>query len=123
MNATQLSALLEAQQQVVEKIALGTSLRECLTTICTLIESLIASPGASSSILLLEGEQLRHGAAPRIPALYNEAVDGIAIGPSVGSCGTAVYTQMQVIVSDIENDPLWADYKEHALQSEIDYLL
>src|SRR2546423_11478796 len=42
------------------------------------------------------------------------AVDGIEIGPSVGSCGTAAYRKEQVIVSDIATDPLWANYRELA---------
>ena len=40
---------------------------------------------------------------------------GIAIGPSVGSCGTAAYRREPVYVSDIASDPLWAPYAELAL--------
>ena len=74
-------------------------------------------PGGLYSILLLDddGIHLRHGAAPSLPDAYNRAIDGAAIGPSVGSCGTAVYAGRQVIVADIASDPLWADYKELAL--------
>jgi PAS domain S-box-containing protein len=43
------------------------------------------------------------------------AVDGVNIGPRVGSCGTAAYRKETVIVSDINTDPLWADYRELAL--------
>jgi len=43
------------------------------------------------------------------------AVDGLAIGPSVGSCGTAAYRREPVYVSDIAGDPLWAPYAEFAL--------
>ncbi|HET7867094.1 MAG TPA: EAL domain-containing protein, partial [Burkholderiaceae bacterium] len=35
-------------------------------------------------------------------------------GPSVGSCGTAVFRGEPVIVSDIQTDPLWADYRDLA---------
>ena len=65
-----------------------------------------------ASILLLDrdGRHLRHGAAPSLPAAYCEAIDGVAIGPSVGSCGTAAYRRERVGVSDIASDPLWADY-------------
>jgi len=59
--------------------------------------------------------RLRHGAAPSLPSLYNEAVDGVVIGPSAGSCGTAAYRAEPVIVSDITTDPLWADYRDVAL--------
>jgi PAS domain-containing protein len=43
------------------------------------------------------------------------AVDGVNIGPRVGSCGTAAYRKETVIVSNINTDPLWADYRELAL--------
>jgi len=42
-------------------------------------------------------------------------VDGIAIGPKVGSCGTAAYLKRPVIVCDIAGDPLWADFRDLAL--------
>jgi PAS domain S-box-containing protein len=39
----------------------------------------------------------------------------VNIGPRVGSCGTAAYRKETVIVSNINTDPLWADYRELAL--------
>jgi C4-dicarboxylate-specific signal transduction histidine kinase len=59
--------------------------------------------------------RLRHGAAPSLPMPYTDAIDGLAIGPSVGSCGTAAYRAEPVIVSDIATDPLWADFRDLAL--------
>ena len=59
--------------------------------------------------------RLRHGAAPSLPKTYTQAIDGAAIGPCVGSCGTAAYRAEPVIVSDIATDPLWADYRDLAL--------
>ena len=75
------------------------------------------SPGVLASILVLDpnGRQLRHGAAPNLPKNYNDAIDGLVIGSSVGSCGTAAYRAEQVIVSDIATDPLWTDFRELAL--------
>src|SRR5258705_125350 len=45
----------------------------------------------------------------------SEAIAGAVIGPSVGSCGTAAYLKERVIVSDIDTDPLWADFRDLAL--------
>jgi C4-dicarboxylate-specific signal transduction histidine kinase len=50
-----------------------------------------------------------------LPIPYTQAIDGAAIGPSAGSCGTAAYRAQRVIVSDIATDPLWADYRDLAL--------
>ena len=69
-----------------------------------------------ASILLLdaEGERLVHGAAPSLPKDYNDAINGIRIGPKVGSCGTAAYLGHPVYVTDITLDPLWRDFRELA---------
>ena len=37
------------------------------------------------------------------------------IGPRQGSCGTAAFFGRPVYVTDIDTDPLWADYRELAL--------
>jgi PAS domain S-box-containing protein len=94
-------------------VARGTSLSHVLESLCRLVEERTA--GVLASILLLEGDRLRHGAAPSLPKAYTDAIDGAVIGPTAGSCGTAAYRAQQVIVADIALDPLWADYREVAL--------
>jgi GAF domain-containing protein len=63
-----------------------------------------------ASVLVLEGQELQHAAAPGLPASYKEAVNGLLIGPHVGSCGTAAFRGHPIYVSDISTDPLWARY-------------
>ncbi len=77
-----------------------------------------AFPGMLCSVLLLDddGVHLRHGAGPSLPAEYCAAMDGEVIGPNVGSCGTAAYTGKEVLVADIQTDPLWNDHRELANQ-------
>jgi GAF domain-containing protein len=69
------------------------------------------------SILLVDetGQHVRNLAAPSLPAAYTAAIEGAAIGPQAGSCGTAAYRGETVVVTDIATDPLWADYKPLAL--------
>ncbi len=57
-------------------------------------------------------EKVYHLSAPRLPVEYCNIINGSAVGPKAGSCGTSAYHRSQVIVSDIETDPLWEDYKE-----------
>jgi PAS domain S-box-containing protein len=102
----QTDALLAVQRQVLEKIVTGANLPEVLDYLVRSIEA--ASPGMLGSVLLLEGNQLRHGAAPSLPDAYNRLVDGLVIGPRVGSCGTAACLGKAVLVEDIATDPLWA---------------
>src|SRR5581483_6405594 len=68
-------------------------------------------------ILLVDedGQRLRSVAGRRAPTDYAKAVDGLHIGPGVGSCGTAAYRGEPVIASDIAIDPLWANFRELAL--------
>jgi PAS domain S-box-containing protein len=107
--------LLAGEKRLLEMIARGDSLALILHGLCTLVEELVS--GSLSSILLLDpnANRLRHGAAPSLPIPYIEAIDGLVIGPCVGSCGTAAYRAEPVIVSDIATDPLWADYRGLAL--------
>lgn len=113
----QTKQFLYGQNQILEKIARGAALGDSLTALVTLIEQ--QDPKMICSILLLEedGVHVRHGAAPRLPAEYIAAIDGQAIGPKAGSCGTAMYRREPVYVEDITFDPLWDDYRSFALAS------
>ncbi|MCS6937436.1 MAG: PAS domain S-box protein [Candidatus Bipolaricaulota bacterium] len=102
------------QNHVLELLSQEIPLSQILTTLCQSVEAQIE--GALCSVLLLEGEQLRHGAAPSLPEDYNRQVDGLTIGPTVGSCGTAAYLKQTVIVSDTFTDPLWANFRDLARQ-------
>jgi len=111
----QAEVLLAGENRLLEMIARGDSRALILDAMCRLVEELAS--GSLSSILLVDpsANRLRYGAAPSLPSPYSAAVDGVVIGPSAGSCGTAAYRGEPVIVSDINTDPLWADYRDVAL--------
>ena len=111
----QAEMLLAGEKRLLEMIAEGDSRALILDAVCRLFEQL--ADGSLSSVLLLDtsANRLRHGAAPSLPITYIKAIDGIVIGPSVGSCGTAAYRAEPVIVADIATDPLWAEYRDLAL--------
>ncbi len=107
-------ALQMGQNRVLEWIVARRPLTEVFTRLIDVIEEQIS--GLLASVLLLDNERrLRLGAAPRLPEAYNRAIDGLEIGPDVGSCGTAAHRGERVIVENIANDPLWADYRDLAL--------
>src|SRR3546814_14120630 len=54
-------------------------------------------------------------ATPSLPDAYALAIDGVMLGPEVGSCGTAAYMRKTVGIADIAADPRCARYKPHAL--------
>src|SRR5438309_6965716 len=99
------------QGRILEMIAESAPLAEILTRIVLLMEAQTA--GLRCSILLLgnDGKHVRHGAAPNLPEAYVRAVDGLPIGPRVGSCGTSMYLRKPVVTTDVLTDPLWADYR------------
>ncbi|TCQ01658.1 diguanylate cyclase/phosphodiesterase [Rhizobium sp. PP-F2F-G36] len=102
--------LIEVQNSILRMVAQGDDLEATLATLCRQLESLL--PGTRTSILTLDSHGLLHPcAAPSLPKAYSAALDGILIGPSVGSCGSAAYLQRVVVVDDIESDPRWAAFK------------
>jgi GAF domain-containing protein len=107
------------QSRVLAMVAANVPLPEILNALVLLIEA--QSPDMLCSVLLLsdDGNHIRHGAAPSLPANYVKAIDGGPIGPKHGSCGTAMYRGEPVIVSDILKDPLWEDYRELAAASDL----
>jgi PAS domain S-box-containing protein len=108
-------ALLAGENQILEMVATGRPLVVILDGLCRIVDKL--RDNSLASILLIDpnGSCLRRGAGPSFPEAFMAAVDGIEIGPCVGSCGTAAFRKEQVIVSDIATDPLWANYRELAL--------
>ncbi|MBI5773940.1 MAG: PAS domain-containing protein [Verrucomicrobia bacterium] len=107
------------ESRVLELIATGRPLGEILPELAHAIEA--QAEGMLCSVLLLDkdGKHLRHGAAPSLPAEYNQRIDGVAIGPCVGSCGTAAFTGQPVIVTDIASDPLWKEFAALARQHQL----
>ncbi|MEP7340631.1 MAG: PAS domain S-box protein [Acidobacteriota bacterium] len=114
----QTEKLIQGQVKVLEMIATGAPLKDTLEAILCLVEGL--SKNTACSILLMDetGQRLTHRAALNLPEDYVRAIDGSAIGPCAGSCGTAAYTG-QMVVADIAHDPLWADYRDLALRHEL----
>lgn len=106
-------ALREAERRIVAMVARGDRLEPILESLCLLVEEHV--PDVLASIFLIEDGRLKRGGAPSLPEDYIRAVDGMAIGPRAGSCGTAAYFGKQIIVSDILNDPLWTDYRQAML--------
>lgn len=106
--------VLALQNAILEMIAKGDPLVDAATRLCIEAERLV--PTAICSILTVDGAGIIHPlAGPSLPPSYSAALEGIKIGPTVGSCGTAAYLRSEVTVTDIEADSRWADYRHLAL--------
>jgi PAS domain S-box-containing protein len=109
-------AIQAGQRQFLELLASGGSLAETLHALVQIIEE--QWPGMQGLILLLDedGKHLHIGASVTLPEEYTRSIEGLEIGPMVGSCGTASYYGKRVIVDDIINDPRWDGLRELAVK-------
>ena len=107
-------AFQQHHRRLLEMLLEKAPLAEILQRIALDVEQMM--PGGLCSLLLLDdkGQLLLHGAAPSLPDFFVAAIDGMAIGPNRGACGTAAYSGKRVIVEDIQTDPQCADYRELA---------
>jgi len=101
----------ESVLSILKLIVAGSPLSEVLTVIARLVES--QGDGTLCTIWLpdADGKQLYCAAAPGIPG-FCEHAGFMLIGPTGGSCGTAIHRREPVYVSDILQDPIWDQYRD-----------
>jgi len=104
---------------VIEAISAGRPLGEVLTIMIEALEGFMSDWLCSVLLLDEDGVHIRHGAAASLPAHYVAAIDGVAIGPAVGSCGTAMYHNRRVITPDMSLDPAWTPYLDLARSADL----
>ncbi|WP_162987352.1 bifunctional diguanylate cyclase/phosphodiesterase [Metabacillus litoralis] len=112
--------LLDGQNTILEMIAKGHNLNEVLSSLVLLMEDVL--DGGLCSILLMDHSLgiLRKGTAVNLPSEYNDYINlGVTVGPTSGSCGKAAFTQLPVVVEDIEKDSLWNEHREIALKHNL----
>lgn len=109
-----MGSLIQFQNVILQMIAKGDSLERTAERLCLEVENL--APGVICSVLTLDNAgSLRPLAALSLPEEYSEALDGLPIGPNVGSCGTAAYLRSDVVVTEIETDTRWGEFKHVAI--------
>src|SRR5258708_1617552 len=77
---------------------LANSLAEILDSLCRLVEA--QAGDVLASILLVEGDRLRHGGAPSLPKAYTDAINGTVIGPTAGAWAWDPRTQKVLYCSE-----------------------
>jgi diguanylate cyclase (GGDEF)-like protein/PAS domain S-box-containing protein len=110
--------LLHGHARLLEMIARGQPLELVLDALVRLVEA--EFDGIRMTVLTVDpaggvgSGRLRNAASASLPPAFLQMVDGIAIGPSSGSCGTAAWRRAAVIVRDVMEDPLWEDLRDAA---------
>jgi PAS domain S-box-containing protein len=102
--------LLTAKTRVMEAIGRGEPLNEVLTQLVLAMEEQLHH--VRISILLLREGRLWSGAAPSLPPLFVQAMEGLEIGPGIGACGTAAFLGTAVVSRDLATDPNWENDRE-----------
>lgn len=96
--------LKDLQHEVLVAVAEGTPLPAVMTLLCTRAEDI--APKALCSIIRVDSKRrLRPLAAPSLPDAYSQSIEGVPIGPDVGSCGAAAFLGEAVEVTSIATDP------------------
>jgi diguanylate cyclase (GGDEF)-like protein/PAS domain S-box-containing protein len=109
-----LEILQGGQAKLLEMIAVAAPLDEVLGQLTMLIEAQVSGILASVMLLGEDGVHFTRGIGPSLDPGYTRALEGLRIGPDVGSCGTAAFRREAVVVSDIMTDPLWAEFRSLA---------
>ncbi|WP_292934799.1 diguanylate cyclase [Noviherbaspirillum sp.] len=104
------------QNRILNMVATGVPLQEILTEIARFAENQSGRGLCSIQQLNDEGNTLFGRIAPNLPPSCMAQLDDSEVGPSNGSCGTAVFRGEPVTVTDIASDPLWAEQRDLVLQ-------
>ncbi|WP_190303392.1 PAS domain S-box protein [Pseudanabaena sp. UWO311] len=109
------ASLFAIQQKIHERIAKAEALQDVLVDLLQTMETYLR--GSSCSITLCRDGRLGDVIAPSLPPDYARIVSemGLPIAEGLGSCGTAAFRRELVVVTDIENDPIWQNDKAFVL--------
>jgi diguanylate cyclase (GGDEF)-like protein/PAS domain S-box-containing protein len=114
-DITESRQLWSLQQLIMTALADEIPITEIADQLCRRVEEI--APDVVSSLLHIDAEGLVHPlGGPSLPDDYSRALDGIAIGPDVGSCGSAAYYGKAVLAMDLDTDPRWQPYKKRPLE-------
>ncbi len=111
--------LLIHKNVILDLIAVNTPLNKIFDQLLLNYEAIHPAYNGAISLLNEDRIHLNLMSAPSMPKAYNLAMKQVAIGENVGSCGTAAYIKKPIIVSDINNDKRWVNWKDIAIQHNL----
>lgn len=114
-DITETKQLRSLQQLIMSALADEVPISDIADRLCRRVEEI--APDVVCSLLHVDAAGLVHPlGGPSLPEDYSRALDGVAIGPNVGSCGTAAFYGEPVLAEDIDTDPRWQPYKTRPLE-------
>ncbi|MEM7027561.1 MAG: PAS domain S-box protein, partial [Pseudomonadota bacterium] len=111
--------IVEMERNAYEIITKEVSLEKMIDMLILLIESY--SPDMYCSLLFYDKQnhQLYSGCSPSLPKSYSSQIDKVPVFDGMGSFGAAAHRETCVVVSNIEHDPLWKDFRNLALEHNL----
>ncbi len=100
-------AQLAGEKRLLEMVASGSALTDVLTALCRFVEDTAADCKCGIYLIDWSEPKFHTGAAPSMPATFNDALEGLTVEATAGPCGLAALTGSQVIAEDLESDLLW----------------
>jgi diguanylate cyclase (GGDEF)-like protein/PAS domain S-box-containing protein len=103
------------QQLIMGALADEIPITQIADQLCRRVE--IIAPDVVSSLLHVDADGIIHPlGGPSLPEDYSRALDGVVIGPDIGSCGSAAYFGEAALAVDIDTDPRWQPFKTRPLE-------
>jgi diguanylate cyclase (GGDEF)-like protein/PAS domain S-box-containing protein len=114
-DITETKQLRSLQQLIMGALADEIPIADIADRLCRRVEQI--APDVVSSLLHIDAGGLVHPlGGPSLPEDYSAALEGIAIGPDIGSCGSAAFYGEPVLAIDIDTDPRWQPFKTRPLE-------
>ncbi|HET8636865.1 MAG TPA: PAS domain S-box protein, partial [Acidobacteriaceae bacterium] len=101
--------LLLEQKRLLELIATGRPLEECLTALTASVKRLW--PQTSAAVLIADAarEKFERTISSELPVAMSEGIVGAPINElAIGTCGTAIFEGRPVVCPDVEKDVRWS---------------
>jgi signal transduction histidine kinase len=100
-------SVVEAEKRLLEMVASGWALSEVLSALCRFVEATSADCYCGLHLIDWKGPRLRNGAAPTLPAAFSDSICSLPVRCETTPCARALHLRTQVIVEDVDSDPLW----------------
>jgi diguanylate cyclase (GGDEF)-like protein/PAS domain S-box-containing protein len=114
-DITETKQLRSLQQLIMSALADEIPITDIADRLCRRVEEI--APDVVSSLLHIDAGGLIHPlGAPSLPEDFSSSLDGAAIGPDIGSCGSAAFYGKPVLAIDIDSDPRWQPFKTRPLE-------
>ncbi|MDZ8236157.1 MAG: PAS domain S-box protein [Nostoc sp. ChiQUE01a] len=105
----QTELMLVEQKKLLELIASGHPLDECLKAVCASVSNL--NPRTRACILLTDAQRqkFKYSITPDFPSSFGKGLKDAPINDlCIGTCGEAVFSRQPITCADIANDERWS---------------